>query len=73
MAAVYYEDRYSYRGTAAEKSALTGMRDKDAFIEIDTGNVYFYDAANESWVKFGTQSGGGSDDTEPADAEPAEE
>jgi hypothetical protein len=52
MAAVLYEDRFTYRGTEAEKTALTGMRDKDAYIEIDTGKVYFYDAANSEWIEF---------------------
>lgn len=52
MAAVLYEDRFSYRGTEADKTALTGMRDKDAFIEIDTGKIYFYDEESEDWIEF---------------------
>ena len=52
MAAVLYEDRFTYRGTATERAALTDMRDKDAYIEIDTGKIYFYDAATSDWIEF---------------------
>lgn len=52
MAAVFFEN--AYRGTAAERAALLSsgvtIREKEAFIEIDTGKIYFYN--NGEWVEF---------------------
>lgn len=67
MAAVYYDNRFAYRGTASEKSVLTGMRDKDCYIEIDTGKIYFYNAATPAWVEF--KKSGSSNSEAPAGGE----
>ena len=53
----------SYRGTAADKTAMTdtNIPNMAAFIEVDTGKLYFYDADNTQWVEFtasGSSSGG---------------
>ena len=40
----------------------SGCANGSAFIEMDTGKVYFYDAEGQSWIEFG-----GSADSDNAD------
>lgn len=53
----------AYRGSSTDRAAMTGdaIRNQEAFIETDTGKLYFYDAENSQWVEFapsGSSSGG---------------
>ncbi len=52
----------SYRGTSADKTAMTdtNIPNMASFIEVDTGKLYFYDAENSQWVEF-APSGSSSD------------
>ena len=54
----------AYRGSSTDRAAMSGdaIRNQEAFIETDTGKLYFYDAENTQWVEFG-----GSSDATPAD------
>ena len=58
----------AYRGSSTDKAAMTGdvIRNQEAFIETDTGKLYFYDAENSQWVEFAPSSG---DDTLASAAE----
>ena len=40
---------YGLSSDAKPTDALNGA----CFIEMDTGKVYFFNAANESWIEFG--------------------
>ena len=48
----------AYRGSSTDRAAMTSdvIRNQEAFIETDTGKLYFYDADNEEWVEFGGSS-----------------
>lgn len=53
----------AYRGSSTDRAAMSGdvIRNQEAFIETDTGKLYFYDAENTQWVEFtsgGSSSGG---------------
>ena len=53
----------AYRGSSTDRAAMTSdvIRNQEAFIETDTGKLYFYDAENSQWVEFvasGSASGG---------------
>ena len=53
----------SYRGTAADKTAMTdtNIPNMASFIEVDTGKLYFYDAENSQWVEFTAASSSDGD------------
>lgn len=53
----------SYRGTSADKTAMTdtNIPNMASFIEVDTGKLYFYDAENSQWVEFGGSSDSAAD------------
>lgn len=55
----------SYRGTAADKSAMTdtNIPNMASFIEVDTGKLYFYDAENTQWVEFAPSVSSSDGDT----------
>lgn len=41
-----------FAGLAADTKP-SGVYNGSAFIEMDTGKVYFYDAENDLWIAFG--------------------
>ncbi len=43
-----------------EISANIGMKNGSRFLEIDTGDKYYYDADSSQWMKQPSESGGGS-------------
>lgn len=50
----------AYRGSSTDRAAMTSdvIRNQEAFIETDTGKLYFYDAENTQWVEFAPSSDG---------------
>lgn len=48
----------AYRGSSTDRAAMSGdvIRNQEAFIETDTGKLYFYDAENSEWVEYGGSS-----------------
>lgn len=53
----------AYRGSSTDRAAMTSdvIRNQEAFIEVDTGKLYFYDAENSQWVEFTAASSSGGD------------
>ncbi len=53
----------AYRGSSTDRAAMSGdaIRNQEAFIETDTGKLYFYDAENSEWVEFGGSSDSAAD------------
>lgn len=41
-----------------------GVYNGSCFIEMDTGKVYFYDAANSQWIEFGGSSDSSNNNAE---------
>lgn len=59
---IYFEqdDRYiEARGLSTDTKPTTGIANGSIFIEMDTGKVYFFDAANGEWAVFSGSGGGG--------------
>ena len=56
----------AYRGSSTDRAAMSDdvIRNQEAFIEVDTGNVYFFDAEGKNWVKFGGSTNSSSSDGE---------
>lgn len=53
----------AYRGSSTDRAAMTNdvIRNQEAFIETDTGKLYFYDAENSQWVEFTASSSSDGD------------
>lgn len=43
-----------YRGLSTDTKPTTDVPNGSIFIEIDTGNIYFYDSANNTWIQWGS-------------------
>lgn len=42
----------AYYGLSTDEKPTDALNGA-CFIEMDTGKIYFFDAANESWIEFG--------------------
>lgn len=40
-------------GLSTDAKPTEGIGNGSAFIEMDTGKLYFYDAAGEQWIEWG--------------------
>lgn len=40
-------------GLAADTKPTDNVANGSAFVEMDSGKVYFYDEANQTWIAFG--------------------
>ena len=38
-------------GLSTDAKPTEGMQTGDVYVEVDTGNVFFYSSANSSWVE----------------------
>lgn len=53
-----------YAGTSTDEKPTEGVATGSIFTEVDTGNVYFYNADDEEWVfQFSFQSSGSSNNS----------
>lgn len=43
----------TFYGLSTDSTKPTGVANGSAFIEMDSGKVYFYNAAGEAWVEWG--------------------
>ena len=53
----------TYFGLSTDNKPADGVGNGSAFIEMDTGKLYFFDLDNTSWLEWGGSSdnGGGSE------------
>ena len=42
----------TFFGLSSDAKPVDGTKNGNAFIEMDTGKVYFFDAANSQWREF---------------------
>lgn len=61
MAITQHETTSTYTGLSTDTKP-TNVNNGTAFLEMDTGSIYFYDAASEEWLEWSSSSGGGSSD-----------
>jgi hypothetical protein len=40
-----------YSGLSTDEKPTDGIGNGSIFVEIDTGKVYFYDAAGQTWIE----------------------
>jgi hypothetical protein len=45
----------SYFGLSTDTKPTEGVLNGMTFIEMDSGKIYFYDEANETWHEWGGQ------------------
>lgn len=52
-----YSDKQilTYFGLSADTKPTEEVANGSAFIEMDTGNLYFYDAENSNWRAWGAE------------------
>lgn len=43
----------TYYGLSTDTKPTEGVGNGSAFIEMDTGKIYFYDLANTTWLEWG--------------------
>ena len=43
----------TYAGLSTDSKPTEGVANGDCFLEMNTGKIYFYDAANEQWREWG--------------------
>ena len=43
----------TYAGLSTDSKPTEGVNNGDCFLAMDTGKIYFYDAANEQWREWG--------------------
>lgn len=48
-----------YAGLSTDTKPVDGVQNGDSFVEIDTSDIYYFDAENEEWVS--PNGGGGGD------------
>ena len=46
-------DTVTYFGLSTDSKPTTGVANGACFIEMNTGKIFFYDAANEQWREWG--------------------
>lgn len=49
----------TYYGLSTDTKPTEGVGNGSALIEMDTGKLYFYDAANGEWLELGAESNAG--------------
>lgn len=54
------DTRIDYRelaGLSTDNKPITNLATGSSFIEVDTGNVYFFDEVGHTWHKVGDSNG----------------
>ena len=46
----------TYYGLSTDTKPTEGVGNGSALIEMNTGKLYFYDAAHSEWLEWGTES-----------------
>ena len=51
------QDGNTYYGLSTDDKPTGTALNGRAFVEMDTGKLYFYDAENETWLEWGADNG----------------
>ncbi len=49
-------DTDTYYGLSTDSKPASGVGNGSAFIEMDSGTLYFYDAAGAQWIEWGASA-----------------
>ena len=59
MAITQHETTSTYTGLSTDTKPID-VNNGTAFLEMDTGTIYFYDSGSEEWLEWSSSSGGSS-------------